>query len=455
MKKTLNVILICALVLFLPNLNNLSGGQDELAQLKDINIQKSARSVDVMIEVVGAFNYQHFELRDLSRVVIELSPVGDIEAKSDYEVNALGVKNIRVSRYRPTIVRISFDLAEVFPHYEITQVGTGIRAVFSPEKPAAQPPPPVEKKKAEPRVTVKETHLKSVSYERIGQQLQINIEASGDISFDSQVLNNNRQLAIDLWPIQRLTARSLPNINLYGLKGIDVRQTEPQTVRIALDYQEALPAFAVNRTESGVRVLLAIIEKAEVAKVREEPRGKQKPWEPYPPLKKTMLSITGGMYSVSDEIFKEIYGGSAMILGADLNQVIIASENHNFALSISLKKFSKTGTLTEIQEETKFSLMPISLGLRYLYNLKQAAPFIGGGVDFCSYKEENIIEDVSGSTTGFHIIGGLYFKIPSLDFLNIMAYAKYTSATATENEFEVSLGGFEFGGGIALGFDLF
>lgn len=122
---------------------------------------------------------------------------------------------------------------------------------------------------------------------------------------------------------------------------------------------------------------------------------------------------------------------------------------------LAFRSFSKTGSLTKTQEETKFSLTPLSLGVRYLYNLKRVALFIGGGVDFMSYKEENVIADVSGSTTGFHASGGFYFKIPSLEFLNIVAYVKYTSATATENEIDVSLGGFEVGGGISLGFDLF
>jgi hypothetical protein len=77
------------------------------------------------------------------------------------------------------------------------------------------------------------------------------------------------------------------------------------------------------------------------------------------------------------------------------------------------------------------------------------------GVDFLSYKEENVIDDVSGSTTGFHAMGGFYFKFPGLNALHIMAYAKYTSATATENDIEISLGGIEAGLGLSLGFNLF
>jgi hypothetical protein len=279
------------------------------------------------------------------------------------------------------------------------------------------------------------------------------IDATGTFNYDSQVTNNNRRLAIDFWPIQKLSARSLSDIDVFGLKSIEVSQTEAETVRIALDYADSLPAFAITRIESGVKILLSAPEPAEKEPAREAPRRPR--WEPYPPLKKTILSVIGGMYSVSDELFKEIYGSSGMVFGAELNQVVLSNENHNFAFMLGFRSFSKTGALTQTQEETKFSLTPFSLGVRYLYNLKQIALFIGGGVDFMSYKEENVIEDVSGSTTGFHAMGGFFFKFPGIDALHIMAYAKYTNATATENEIEVSLGGIEAGLGLSLGFNLF
>ncbi len=368
------------------------------------------------------------------------------------------MKNIRVRRYTQTAARVSFDLADKMPIYEISRVATGVRIVFLADRAAKPPPPPVVKKKEEPRTeeprpVSEEAHLRSVRYERIGQQLQVLIDATGTFSYNSQVINNNRRLAIDFFPIQKLSARSLSDIDIFGLKRIEVSQTEAETVRIALDYADSLPAFAITRIESGVKILLSTPEPAETETAREEPRRKR--WEPYPPLKTTILSFTGGMYSISDELFKEIYGGSALIYGAELNQVVLSNDNHNFALMLGFRSFSKTGALTETQEETKFSLTPFSLGVRYLYNLKQIALFIGGGVDFLSYKEENVIEDVSGSTTGFHAMGGFFFKFPGLNALHIMAYAKYTSATATENDIEISLGGIEAGLGLSLGFNLF
>lgn len=451
-KKTKTILLIVSVSVFM-NLAGLYGNQANLSELKTLTLRKTDRSLEVMIELVGEFNYMHFELEDPSRLILEFSPIGDIKTESDYVVDALGVQNIRVRRYTQTAARISFNLAERMPTYEISRVATGVRVVFLADRAVKPPPPPVVKKKEEPRVVSEEAHLRAVRYERVGQQLQVLVDATGAFSYDSQVMNNNRRLAIDFWPIQKLSARSLSDIDVFGLKRIDVSQTEAETVRVALDYADSLPAFAITRTESGVRVLLSAPEPTKPEITREEPRRTR--WEPYPPLKSTILSFTGGMYSISDELFKEIYEGSGTTFGAELNQVVLSRDNHNFALTLAFRSFSKTGALTETQEETKFSLTPLSLGLRYLYNLKQIALFVGGGVDFLSYKEENIINDVSGSTTGFHAMGGFFFKFPGFSALNIMAYAKYTSATATENEIEISLGGIEAGLGLSLGFNLF
>jgi hypothetical protein len=452
MKKTITILSIVFVLAFL-NLAGLYGGQANLSELKTLTLHKTDKSLEVMIELVGEFNYMHFELEAPPRLILEFSPIGDIRTETEYAVDALGVQNIRVSRYTQTAARVSFNLTDKMPTYDISRVATGVRVVFLADRTAKPPPPPVVKKKEEPGAVAEEAHLRSVRYERVGQQLQVLIDATGTFNYDSQVTNNNRRLAIDFWPIQKLSARSLSDIDVFGLKSIEVSQTEAETVRIALDYADSLPAFAITRIESGVKILLSAHEPAEKEPAREAPRRPR--WEPYPPLKKTILSVIGGMYSVSDELFKEIYGSSGMVFGAELNQVVLSNENHNFAFMLGFRSFSKTGALTQTQEETKFSLTPFSLGVRYLYNLKQIALFIGGGVDFMSYKEENVIEDVSGSTTGFHAMGGFFFKFPGIDALHIMAYAKYTNATATENEIEVSLGGIEAGLGLSLGFNLF
>lgn len=454
MKTMQRIFLIFFLLLFTKS-TVLYGGQSNLATLKNLSLHKTDRALDVVIELTGEFNYIHFELEAPPRLIIEFSPVGDIEAESDYVVDALSVQNIRVRRYTQTAARVSFDFDGRIPPYEISRMASGVRVVVLADRAVKPPPPPppVIKKQEEPGAVSEETHLTSVRYEKVGQQLQVLIDATGTFSYNSQVINNNRRLIVDFWPIQKLSARSISDIDVLGLKSVDVTRTEAETVRVALDYADSLPAFAITRTESGVKILLSSPEPAETEVPREQPRRAR--WEPYPPLKTTILSFLGGMYSVSDELFKEVYGGSGMVYGAELNQVILSNDNHNFALMLAFRSFSKTGALTETQEETKLSLTPLSLGVRYLYNLKQLALFIGGGVDFLSYKEENVIENVSGSTNGFHAMGGFFFKFPGISALHIMAYAKYTSATATENEVEISLGGFEAGLGISLGFKLF
>jgi hypothetical protein len=303
MKTTKTILLVASVLLFM-NLAGLYGGQANLSELKTLTLHKTDRSLEVVIELVGEFNYMHFELEDPSRLILEFSPIGDIKTESDYVVDALGVRNIRVRRYTQTAARISFNLADKMPIYEISRVATGVRVVFLADRAVKPPPPPppVVKKEEKPSVvTEEEAHVRSVRYERVGQQLQILIDATGTFSYDSQVINNNRRLAIDFWPIQKLSARSITDIDVFGLKRIEVSQTEAETVRIALDYADSLPAFAITRTGSGVKILLSSPEPVEKETAREEPRRKR--WEPYPPLKTTILSFIGGMYSISDELW--------------------------------------------------------------------------------------------------------------------------------------------------------
>ncbi|MGB6865587.1 MAG: AMIN domain-containing protein, partial [Candidatus Aminicenantaceae bacterium] len=203
MKTTKTIFMIASVLVFM-NLAGLYGGQANLSELKTLTFHKTDRSLEVVIELAGEFNYMHFELEDPPRLILEFSPIGDIKTESDYVVDALGVQNIRVRRYTQTAARVSFDLADKMPIYEISRLATGVRVVFLADRAVKPPPPPpVVKKKEEPSAVSEETHLMAVRYERIGQQLQVLVDATGTFSYDSQVTNNNRRLAIDFWPIQK------------------------------------------------------------------------------------------------------------------------------------------------------------------------------------------------------------------------------------------------------------
>jgi hypothetical protein len=156
-----------------------------------------------------------------------------------------------------------------------------------------------------------------------------------------------------------------------------------------------------------------------------------------------------GSYTVTDPLFKQVYpGGSNTIQGILLSSSIVAG----FDFYAQIKAFSKTGALTYTQEVTKFLMLPLSLGLRYELPTNYVIPYLGGGADFYFYYESNPIGTTLNVATGTHVLGGLYIEFGKKFPLRLNGMLKYTWVKATESGQTIQLGGFEYGGGIAIVF---
>jgi hypothetical protein len=156
-----------------------------------------------------------------------------------------------------------------------------------------------------------------------------------------------------------------------------------------------------------------------------------------------------GPYSVSDPLFKDVYSqGSNTIQGILLSSSIVAGID----FYAQIKAFYKTGTLTYTQEETKFLMIPLSLGLRYELPTSYVIPYAGGGADFYFYYETNPIGTTLNVATGTHVMGGLYIEFGKSFPLRLNGMIKYTWVNATENGVTIKLGGLEYGAGVAIVF---
>lgn len=137
------------------------------------------------------------------------------------------------------------------------------------------------------------------------------------------------------------------------------------------------------------------------------------------------------------------------------------------------KIYSDVQPTTYFENESKFRLIPLSLGLRFR-PVKAGAfePFVGAGVNFYLYSEkiegETDLEPTSGSAFGFHFQGGTYIYFgPS--FLNSVfakhnrslmgeIFIKYNMVNKTLAELlpdgtdKLDLGGFEMGVGLVVKF---
>lgn len=451
--------MILITILSITNMATLAAEQENLAVFKSIQVDKGDSSLTVTLDIEGHYSYQHFELKNPARLVVEFSPIGDIRTEASQEVNTAGVKLIRTGRFQPQTARVVFDLADMLPSYEISQVSRGIQVVFHALEGMPSQAPVMEEREEpqveeEPQPIVAEeqkapTHLKAIGFEKINDQLHVKIDVDGDFSYKSVELSKFSTLIIDFWPIQKLSATTKSDINITGLKSIAVRKIDIETVRLILDFERWLSDFRIERVAGGVAIRFPVPEKAvtpaDIARVE------KKITEPFV---NTVFNLSLGTYKISDEMFQEIYPGSGQIWGIEFSRMILRASNFRVDLAVAGRRYVKTGLSTVTQEETKFRITPITFGLRFFWNFKYFAPYIGGGIDIHKYKEENNLGEISGSTTGTHFQGGIYFKIPEVRFLMLNLYVKLYNATATEQDVEIDIGGTEFGVAVSLGFDV-
>jgi opacity protein-like surface antigen len=154
-----------------------------------------------------------------------------------------------------------------------------------------------------------------------------------------------------------------------------------------------------------------------------------------------------GYYSVADSIYKDTYGSGDFIYGGSLSYDLLRS----FEIRGEVGYFKDKGEMTLTQEEIKFSMIPVVIGMRVkLVKIKKLSPYLGAGVDFCSYKERSRLGDTSESTVGFHIEGGSYIALGQRFHIDLNL--RYVKADAQPFDETIKLGGWRAGVGVEYSF---
>jgi len=164
--------------------------------------------------------------------------------------------------------------------------------------------------------------------------------------------------------------------------------------------------------------------------------------------KQGTLELYYGNYQINEPRFKDVYEKGGAIWGIALSCSLI----FGFDFYTEIKRFYKLGLLTYTKEESKFLLLPISFGIRYVLAGKALSPYLGGGKDIYFYYENNPIGTVFDFADGYHVLGGVYLRLGE-DFpvlLNLKI--KYTQVKAKENDLNTELGGIEYGGALVITF---
>jgi hypothetical protein len=454
-KRIFNTFLIGAVVLFLTSTPVLFGGQDNQAVLERIDIQQTPEFLKAAISITGEFGYQHFELNNPSRLVVEIAPVGEMRTEESYDVNAFGVNAVRTGRFKPDTARIVFDFGEIPPSYEVIQVANGIEVAFRQVVTVDRVPSVPEKTEVQEEIPQeelrKEGHLKTISYGKREDQLKVDIHIDGDFFYRTVELRSLSQLVFEIWPISILSAESLRNINLSGLKEITVQKTGPETVRVVFNFSWMLSSFKIDRRDNGLSILFHPVEEQIVGPAGVRPRKKVI----YEPIENSAVTLSFGPYAVSDQIYNQIYSGNKLMFGFELSRIFARSDNNNFGVVFGANYYKDTGSSTLTREESTFRLIPYYLCFEYLINQDEVIPFLRLGINIMSYREKSELHEVSGSTVGPNIALGIYIKIPELKQLRLKFYFMWIGATAEEGDESIKIGGIEAGIGVTFGFNLF
>ncbi len=166
------------------------------------------------------------------------------------------------------------------------------------------------------------------------------------------------------------------------------------------------------------------------------------------PIRQGSVEFSMGSYNMNEPRFDAVYPGGGRILGVSISSALVS--NVNFYLEI--KAYQRKGALTFTKEKTEFILVPISLGMRYIFPFGLINPYAGAGLDFYFYYENNPIGTVLNYANGYHFLGGVYFQLHKKIPLLINLKVKHTSARAKENDVKIQLGGVEYSASLAFVF---
>lgn len=169
-------------------------------------------------------------------------------------------------------------------------------------------------------------------------------------------------------------------------------------------------------------------------------------------LKKNSIEIGYGRFTIGDSRYKEVFKTGREIYSLEYYRILASKRGNNLGILGGVRYFRKTGTATFTGEKTWLTLLPISLGGRYILDLGYALPWFDLGLDILVFRESSSIKKTLGFTIGPFVQAGLSVRIPYFEALKLKASVRHSYAKARPWGISVNLGGFEYSIGLAYGF---
>jgi hypothetical protein len=313
--------------------------------------------------------------------------------------------------------------------------------------------------------------LKSVSFQKSEKGLDVGIVIEGEFVQQSFVLENPSRLVVDIAPVRKIETPPYIEVNQFGLTAIRTGQYAASIARAVFDFSGSIPAYEISKTETGIAIrfsaeekkpekavpveekpgqpVVAVKEKAPEETAPVEAAAEERPW-----FKNTSIGFTAGSYQIPSDLFSEVYGSEAKaIYGWNITRTLFEAKGFELDVSLEKRYYSKMGAATVTLDETTFTMNPLTLAGRLLYQAKYIAFYVGFGKDWYNYKEESVLAITEGKANGHSYLAGIYFIMPKAEFIRIKFYYKFTRVQAIQNDVTVDLGGNEYGVGFSLGFN--
>lgn len=166
------------------------------------------------------------------------------------------------------------------------------------------------------------------------------------------------------------------------------------------------------------------------------------------PIRQGSVEVLFGSYDMNEPRFEAVYPAGGVMGGLALSAAIVSDVN----FYLEVKYYARQGELSFSKEQTDFYMVPVSLGLRYIFPLGIFNPYAGAGADFYFYYEDNPIGTTLNYANGYHVSGGTYLRFSKAVPLMINLKVKYTWARAEQEGIRVQLGGLEYGAGLVFTF---
>jgi len=150
------------------------------------------------------------------------------------------------------------------------------------------------------------------------------------------------------------------------------------------------------------------------------------------------VELRGGVFSPSEQSFRDIYGG-----GLSYGAAVVIGIWKKLDLWVGGSYFYKKGELSFTAEETFVKVRALGWGVRYAHSFGRVDVFGGAGLNYFFYDEENPIGEVSAGKIGSELRAGAFYRLAGR--LSAGVFASFTTCTISPAQYEFNLGGLSAG----------